>query len=62
VDPDLVKLIANYVVGLVLVGLAGYMMITTGEVPEYWMELVIAFIGAIYLVQGIARTVQRRKR
>ena len=60
-DPELIKLIGAYVVGIVLLSVAGYVLVTGGELPEYWVQWITAFIGFAFLIEGIARTIQRRR-
>jgi len=58
--PELIKLIASYLIGLVILGFAGYSMVTTGEVPREWMALASAVVGAVFVGNGIASTVRYR--
>jgi len=59
-DKELIKLVGAYVVGGIILGFAGYMLVTTGEIPKQWMILVTAFAGFAFLGDAVRRTVVRR--
>ncbi len=57
-DTSIIRLIASYVVGCIILVVAGYMLITTGQVPEQWMTLVTGFAGFVFIADGVARTIR----
>lgn len=59
-DIQLVRLIGAYLFGLIVLGFGGYMMVTTGTIPDPWADIMSMVLGALLIVDGIERTVRRR--
>ena len=56
---ELIKLIGTYVFGLVVLVFTGCMMVSGREVPEFWTNLVALIAGALFLGNGVVKSVQR---
>lgn len=54
-----IKLIGTYVFGLVVIGLTGWMMVSGREVPEFWSNLVALIAGALFLGNGVVKSVRK---
>ena len=56
---ELIKLIGTYVFGLVVLVFTGWMMVAGREVPEFWSNLVALIAGALFVGNGVVKSVQR---
>lgn len=59
-DAQLVKIVGAYVIGLVIIGFGGYQMVTTGEIPPAWSNLINLVAGGLLLADAVHATIQRR--
>jgi len=57
--PENIKLIGTYVFGLVVLIFTGYMMVNGREIPEFWSNLVALIAGALFLGNGVVKSIQR---
>ena len=56
---ETIKLIGTYVFGLVVLLFTGWMMVSGREVPEFWSNLVALIAGALFVGNGVVKSVQR---
>jgi len=59
--PETIKLIGTYVFGIIILGFTGWMMVSGHEVPEFWSNLVALIAGALFVGNGVVKSIRRYK-